>query len=294
MLASDQSWLQSLVLAAASGRISLPIEKGGIEVIAPSGVTYSISKAKLMVQNENVRMYSVTHDGRPLVFKIAIVTENNDVVRQESNILQQLRTLDTKGIYNWFFPEVFESFVSNQQGGRFVNVLGFPPIVENSLQLTPLSKIANEGRVDLKTVVWMYGKLLKVISYCHYHNIANGAITASNVLVETSAHGVVLFDFTHALRIPSLAVQYNEVKLATRIALFLIGGDVNTGKLPRYLMSDPEVELTYAQFLQFEHFFQERLFDGGLAQEAKDSFYLLVEDVWPQRYHEFRTYPRES
>lgn len=294
MLASDQSWLQSLVLAAASGRISLPIEKGGIEVIAPSGVTYSISKAKLMVQNENVRMYSVTHEGRPLVFKIAIETSNNDAVRQESNILQQLRTLDTKGLYSWFFPEVVESFVANQQGGRLVNVLGFPPIVEDSLQLVPLSKIAADGRVDLKTVVWMYGKLLKVISYCHDHDIANGAITATNVLVETTEHGVVLFDFTRAVRRPSLAVQYNEVKLATRMALVLIGGDVDTGKLPEYLMSDPKVELTKAQFLEFEHFFQDKLFRGGLAQSAKDNFYLLVEDVWPQRYHEFRTYPRES
>ena len=66
--------------------------------------------------------------------------------------------------YDLEFPHVVDSFVCAEQGGRRALILTFRN-VENVKKLVPLVNLTrrNKLRVDLRTGVWIMGKLMKLV-----------------------------------------------------------------------------------------------------------------------------------
>jgi hypothetical protein len=188
--------------------------------------------------------------------------------------------------YDLGFPELVDSFVSEEQGGRRINILAFRH-VDDVNSMIPIANITakDRRRIDLRTSVWIMGKVLKLLVFAHDQGIAVGRVNGTNILIEPEQHYVVLFDWSEAKTYPdglSSAVSREEIAGAANAVITLLGGD-----LERALREgDGEAVREYVRFLT-------RLASGGQrnAQTAHTEFYDLVDRLWKRAFHPFTSYP---
>lgn len=289
------SWLTGVLLGASAAEVpSLGT------LTSPSGNVYQLLEKVGDTPRFNLYL-CLLPSGRSGVLKIAATTEHNEALNNEVLVLRLLRAraeeveAGNKGpAYNYdvFFPTVVESFISNTQGDRRVSILGFAEVIENATQLTPLTRLTKveHVRVDPKTVAWIVGKLLKVLSFAHDQGIANRLVASSNVLIEREQHGVVLFDWTNAQlypdgRVPT-HVSAEEIAQAASLTFTILGGDPEKGVIPE------SEQLTDDRFVQFLH----SLVRGHMsnALKAHGEFYELIYGLWPRGFHKFTTYSLEE
>lgn len=188
--------------------------------------------------------------------------------------------------YQLCFPELIDSFELTEQGGRRANVLGFRD-VPDTRQMVPLSNIVRKDRhrVDLKTSVWIMGRLLKVLAFVHNHGVTVNNVASRNILIEPDKHFVVIFDWSEASRQPEeLLIQSvrEDIMSAARAVVEVLGGSVETG-IPN---DGTEAFEPYAQHLIALAVDGERD-----ADTAHHEFYELVDSLWPRAYHPFTSFP---
>lgn len=293
---TPEEWLDGIVLGAAS----LDLGKVQGTIASPQGGVYRIMN-KIGSTNRTALYQCVMADGRYGVLKIVLDALDNIGLDREAMTLKMLReraleiekSNDGERPFNlhYFFPELVESFQCASQGGRRINILAFAPLVDNIGNLVPLIAITERDkvRVDPMTSVWILGKLLKTIGFAHDQGIMNNLITGGNVLLETSDHGIIVFDWTSTKHYPDSVVpakyRSQEIAQAAQIAIVALGGDPKTGILP----ADPRLTNSWYQDFVW------RLAKGEFtdANQAHNQFYELVFEFWPRKFHPFTTIPLE-
>ncbi len=187
--------------------------------------------------------------------------------------------------YDRLFPEVVDSFVSNEQSNRRINILSLKDVgaITNMVPLSNLTE-RDKLRVDLPTSAWIMGRLLKLLGFAHSQGIAVRTLLGKNVLIEPDNHFTVVFDWTSAHTyqqdVPREACQ-DDIVHAAKAVFTAIGGNPDTLDFPYDLDDRRYVELL------------ERFARGkeSNAEEAHVIFYLLVDEVFGRGFRPSKMLP---
>jgi hypothetical protein len=193
---------------------------------------------------------------------------------------------------------VLHSFIFHEEGDRRVNILGYKYVEEMSRVVSFSNLIEKDReRVDLRTSVWLMGKLLKFFVLAQDLGLTVETVNTFNLLFEPGQHYVMLFDFTEAELSPDESVPPEkslvEISRAAQAVVDLAGGNFLTRVFP----DDEAGRLKpYTDFLC-------RLALGGQenALRAHAECYEIADQLWPKEkvegswrrvFHPFTTYPR--
>jgi hypothetical protein len=267
---------------------------------------YPITENGLIGETEQFRLYECELPGGEVgILKISVSATENGVLDREAYILQVLQEeadLAEKDYgrknpgkvlnYRICFPNLVESFIAPDQGGRRVNILKFTHVGDALWRLAPITHLASRDyvRVDPRTSAWMLGKMLKLLVFTHSLGLENGQVTGENFLVERDQHYVALFDWSKATNhqdsgVPSKVASEEISRVATEVILAL-GGNPETGELPA---DEQLVDDRYARHIH-------NLAKGNVsdAYEAHTEFYKLIRALWPREFWPFTSYKLEE
>jgi hypothetical protein len=294
------SWLTNLVLGAAATMSEIRTSAQGFITNQVNGNRYQVLQ-KLAVASHFNLYQCILNSGQLGVIKVAASQSDNQALDREALMLKtmydeahKIETEKKSGqLYNYhlFFPELIESFISESQNNRRINILGFPDVIKDVGQLTSVSNIIEKDQeyVDPKTGAWFLGKTLKVAGFSHMLGISNSLYSGGNILLECDKHGVIVFDWTQAIMYPDgIVPEYvrkQEVSQIACLAIDLMAGDQKTGFLPE---SD---QLTNDKFEQMVY--QLALGKIDDAAVAHDQFYELIWDLWGHKFHPYTSFARK-
>ncbi len=188
--------------------------------------------------------------------------------------------------YDRLFPFVVNSFVSEEQGKRRVNILSLKDVGTLS-EVVPLSNFRNrdELRIDLPSSAWIMGRLLKLLGLAHSQGIAVRTLAGSNVLIGPRNHSLVVFDWssahTYQKAVPRKS-QKDDIANAAQAVFVAIGGDAKTLTYPYNV----DKERQYIEYLSGLTKGQE-----GDAERAHASFYELVDELFGRGFRPFKSLP---
>lgn len=169
------------------------------------------------------------------LFMIANSPASNPVIDWQEYILRSMQE-QADGIdaetelkeftpnYGAFFPKVFERIDAD---GRTALVLGYHPTISAYRELKPLTAIPANKRVDLKSIMWILGKSLKLATMFHEAGCTIGAATPDNVFItmdNPEVHGVFYLDFTNAEDGATDSQLKAELTEMATTAYFTVGG----------------------------------------------------------------------
>ncbi len=254
---------------------------------------------KLVAKTQSYRLYLCSMPGAERTYLLQVaaeVAQNGDLDKAAyflRSLLQNAEELERefarlktdpkeKLNYQLCFPELVDSFISDSQGGRRVNVLGFQNVPDVST-LVPLHNIIHKDhmRVDLKTSVWIMGKLLKILDFAHSAGISIGQLTPGNILIEPTNHYVVIFNWAKAHEGVTRDLCREEIRTAAQSVVQVLGG-----------IQEKSFRSTEAATYQL---YLLGLMRNGerSAKQAHEEFYELVDGLWPRGYHPFTVLPQE-
>lgn len=188
--------------------------------------------------------------------------------------------------FDRLFPDLIETFISEQQERRRVNILSFTDVPDVT-HLLPMSNLKSKDRlrVDPKTNAWILGRLLKLMTLVHAEGVTIRTLSSNNVLLEPDKHFAIVLDWSssrmHQGDAPIDDVTADVVHAAQ--AAYDALGDVDNG---HYIFDD--ADMRYIDLLR-------RLVgsEAGTitADQAHAMFYELVREIWPIEFHPFTTLP---
>lgn len=266
-----------------------------------------------IAETNNFRIRRCTlPDGRVGLFKIAKTITDNSLLDREALILSEMKrvaaeyeaayALTNPGDgqflnYELCFPSLVESFICDVESGaegRRVNILIFINSTEDLSVLVPAEQIISRDRVriDLKTSVWIMGKLLKLLTFTQSMGISINWVDGHNILIERDRHYVVISDWTEAVLYDDGIPEHEareEIARAAEVVLNLLEANFEERELPEDLETEELDNDLYGEAL-FE------LFDckQSNAKEAHDDFYSLVLNLWPRQFHPYTSFPRKE
>ena len=254
---------------------------------------------KQVAETGTYRLYLCRDEaGSQCLLQIALATANNGGLQRTAYVLKELERYadeleeeyarvkkDPEAMLNYKlgFPELVDSFVSQEQGARHINILAFRN-VGDVRSMVPLSNITAKDRlrVDEHTSAWIMGKLLKLLVFAFSEGFSIEA-TGNNVLIEPKLHYVLIFDWSTAQVFPEAVpreTQSLQISKAAQAVVVVLGGELETGTFP-----DNSTK-AYTDFVL-------HLARGGMrdAEQAHKEFYALVDALWERKYHPFTTKP---
>lgn len=257
---------------------------------------------KEVARSKYYHLYLCTQEEtkRQCLLQIASLAEHNGKIQRAAYILQELERhadkleaeyenvkTDPNVLLNYKlgFPELVDSFISQEQGGRQINILAFRNM-EDVGDMVPLANITAKDylRVDLRTSAWIMGKALKMLAFAHVQGISVNLMTSKNILINPEQHYVVIFDWTAAQinETVSRDIQRREISQAARAVIIALGGDLETGFFPE----DGGKE--YADYLL-------QMARGNVsdAKKAHETFYEIVDKTWKREFYSFTVEPLE-
>lgn len=243
----------------------------------------------IQIETERQCLLQITNDAKDnaAVDRIAYILKEFNRYADE---LEEEYAKDSKNAgkvlnYNLGFPELMDSFICREQGGRRINILAFR-CVESVHNMIPLINITAKDRlrIDLRTSGWIMGKTLKIIDFAHSAGIAVNLTKGNNILIEKDNHYVVIFDWAlaqvYSEEIPE-EVRRQDISQAAQAVITALGGDWEDGFLPN---DGDEAFVVYTDYLL-------RLARGSesRAKRAHQGFYEIVDMFWKREFYPFTT-----
>lgn len=188
--------------------------------------------------------------------------------------------------YDRLFPFVVNSFVSEEQGKRRVNILSLKDVGSLS-EIVPLSNLRNRDglRIDLPSSAWIMGRLLKLLGLAHSKGTAVRILSGSNILIGPQNHSLVVFDWSSVhtyQQVVPFENRADDIANAAQAVFAAIGGDLETLTYP--YTADNEHQ--YIKYLSGLTKGQE-----GDAERAHTSFYELVDELFGRGFRPFKSLP---
>jgi hypothetical protein len=258
---------------------------------------------KLVADNGTYRIYLCTQKGtnRQCLLQVSTGLENNGRLDRQAYILRELarKSDELEAEYakikpnpdSWLnyglgFPEVIDSFTFAEQGNRRINVLAFRN-VEDVTTLVPLDNLTRKDkrRIDIRTSVWILGKLLKLLTFVHSEGFATGLMTGNNVVIEPNKHYPVIFDWSLAIMAEpgtlSAEYQQGDIRGAARSVLIALGSNLKTGEIP----GADETTRAYTDYMLG----LAKYTSTTSAQVAHQRFYEICDSIWERGFYPFTT-----
>lgn len=219
----------------------------------------------MLAQGDLTNLYACTFvvDGveQNGIFKVPRDPSDNDFTRNEARILRRLADGNEYTEFSGYIPRLVESFGYKDTGSatRQTNVLAYHADVPSPNALYSLIEVRKhyDQGVDPRNMVWIFKRLLRVMSFAHANGVLHGAILPTHVLVEPVGHGVILIDWSYAVlepaksgeRISAISAEYEswypqevfakegprpglDVYMAAKTMVYLLGGDPIKGTMP--------------------------------------------------------------
>lgn len=259
---------------------------------------YDVSE--LVAEAVNYRLYICKDvaSGQQALLQVATEVVQNGGLERAAFILRMLKQtsdlfeaeyarIGGEGLlsYERLFPGVLDSFISEDQGRRRLNVLSISE-VDDLHRLVPLSNLMDRSnlRIALPSSAWVIGRLLKLLAFAHGETITVRGLTSNNILIEPERHFVVVLDWTQSLTEPagiSSTFCRDDISSAAKAVFSAIGGNPDTGDFPY------DGDRRYVDFLW-------RLVSRreSNAERAHNQFYELVDELWGRKFRPFETLPR--
>ena len=142
-----------------------------------------------------------TVDGGKALIKVARHHEDNDLLRAEVSALHTLQGIKT--IVSDGLPVLIDNFWVDGTWKREANVLSFFP------GFISAQTVRAKMTVDARTAVWMFKRILALLSWVHHFGLIHGAILPPHVLfypdndgrnmVDPRKHSIRLVDWCYSV-----------------------------------------------------------------------------------------------
>lgn len=280
-----------------------------------NGASYRIIKQVEVGDSKKFRIYlcEQVDTGRECLLRIAVEAKYNAELNREAYILKELVRhadklekefakvkADPKAFLNYKlgFPELVDSFIFQEQGGRQINILAFRN-VEKVIDMVPLVNITaiDRVRIDLRTSAWIMGKLIKLFAFVYNQGISVDITADKNILINGEQHYVMFFDWTKAswseeLQVNPMKVQRREISQAASAVIVALGGNVKTGFFPTEGNEEgnEEGKKEYVNYLL-------QLARGNMSVDAVTAhkeIYRIIDGTWERAFHPFTVLPLGS
>lgn len=173
------------------------IKKGdyGKRILLPHCTPLEIGKYNVKrkpIVGDIADLYSV--EGSSRLVKVARSYDDNDLMRAEAKALRLLDGIT--GPVRDGAPILAETFQINGSRKREVNVIAdFPGFVTAEF-------VRNKMIVDARTTVWMFKRILSLLTWVHHFKLVHGAILPSHVLFYPDNDGHIGMDpRKHSIRL---------------------------------------------------------------------------------------------
>lgn len=262
---------------------------------------------KLVGENKKYRLYICTTDSvdGECLLQVATDLSHNGDLSLNAYILKEMEKAaekleieyakvktDPKVLLNYqlCFPKVVDTFIGADQGGRKINILSFRHVKKVG-DIVPLINITEKDglRIDLRTSVWIMGRLLKLLTLTQNEGISTAKLLSSeNILIEPEKHYVIVFDWSGAKAYQD-AKNYSseekriEIAKVTQAIIKVLGGDIEKSFFP------DDGEKGFERYTK--HLLRLETGIEGRAEKTHQDFYQLVDQIWERKFYPFTTKP---
>lgn len=188
----------------------------------------------------------------PGILKVPLQPIDNDLLANEARILKHLQASRDYAQLRHFVSQLTESFACQEKSSgitRQINVLKY---IDGLVTLKEVREAYPQG-VDPRDMAWMWRRLLVALDFAHSSGIIHGAVLPTHILIQPREHGVVLIDWSYAVRegehIGAISSEYRawyptevfaheeplpglDIAMAARCMFELLGGDPLKHTLP--------------------------------------------------------------
>jgi serine/threonine protein kinase len=139
-------------------------------------------------------------EGKPLIVKVVRSADDNDLLRAEQVALSEMSKITT--VVKEGVPKIVDSFQIAGRWKRQVNVITQFPGFWTAAEIHSVTKI------DDRTMVWMFKRLLALLTWAHHFRIVHGAILPPHVMfypdndgggVDARKHSTRLIDWCYSV-----------------------------------------------------------------------------------------------
>lgn len=190
----------------------------GVEVTQPLFEPFVIhtphcqySAEKLLASGDICHLYSAIahHNGTQtrVVLKIPLQPEENDLAANEVRILMRLQTGPAYEKMRHFFSSLVDAFPYAEQHTGIVRNITVLSHLEGFYSLKEVKEAYPLG-IAAKHMAWIWRRVLVALSFAHTQRIIHGAVLPPHILLHPDQHGVVLVDWSYAVRNPTRTHEY--------------------------------------------------------------------------------------
>lgn len=229
------------------------------------------------------RLYVAKEDSKDLLLRVPLDLDGNGNLEREAFLLDYLSKMsaeyemeyaDTnpgtakKLLYNWLFPAIVDSFVSEDQGGRRVNILALSGA--EVAHVAPLVKLKAREKIDVKTSAWILGRLLKLQGFANEVGV-DYDFSSDEVLLDPKNHKVIYLGWA-AARMDDDVDPRPNIRAAAQSILDWTAAN-GTADEDQYLELVRDLAKSGRR----------------TALEAHQDFYALIRSLWGSQYHPYTT-----
>ena len=267
-------------------------------LVRTSTATYTVER--LLAKGDICALYvGRTKRLGPRVLKIPLQPGDNDLLANEARILKHLQASQDYAQLRYFVSQLAESFAYQEKSSGITRQINVLEHIDGLYSLKEVRAAYPRG-VDPRDMAWMWRRVLAALGFAHASGVIHGAVLPTHILIQPREHGVVLIDWSYAVRggerISAISSEYRswypaevfaheepqpglDILMAARCMFDLLGGDPLKRTLPA---SVPEPLANYLQRCILTHPRQQD------AQYLLSDFDALIARLWgPRTFREF-------
>lgn len=211
---------------------------------------------RLLARGDICALYAGhTAEGDSRILKIPLQPAENDLLANEARILKHLQGSENYAQLRYFVSQLVESVAYHEKSSGIVRQINVLESIEGLHSLKEVRAAYPQG-VDPRDMAWMWRRLLVALDFTHACGVIHGAVLPAHILIQPREHGVVLVDWSYAVRegerISALVSEYRswypsevfahqeprpglDIALAARCMFELLGGDPLAHTLPGHI-----------------------------------------------------------
>jgi serine/threonine protein kinase len=264
--------------------------------------TTSYTVERLLARGDICALYAGHATGSgPSILKIPLQPGDNDLLANEARILKHLQASEDYAELRYFISQLVESFAYQEKSSGITRQINVLKSVDGLYSLKEVRAAYRQG-VDPRDMAWMWRRLLVALGFAHASGVIHGAVLPPHILIQPRKHGVVLIDWSYAVRegerISAISSEYRawypaevfaheeplpglDIAMAARCMFELLGGDPLKQTLPE------SVPWQLASYLQGCTLANPRRRPQD-AQRLLSDFDALIARLWgPRTFREF-------
>lgn len=213
------SLTEELIASKIFGNKTKKIEEFSMQISTANGVTFFVKSKKgtysdLMLHSEgkvaNV-YFGIDAFGKKVVVKIANSPACNQFLENESTHITMMRKEFPNSESGRYFPTLLDTFFISQSGDRLaVNVFEY---LEGYYVLSDVIRIFSGAKkvIDVKSMAWMYNRILETLAHSGPLEIVHGGIHPDNILLHPESHRIVVTGWSSSVKASEKIMYANDL-----------------------------------------------------------------------------------